>query len=105
MDPGTVTGDEGGPPLPETESFNIDALTTGGEGEFVKQLGGSGAANMLTVALLAIMWLCKNKCKRSECRGSTFCFSFKVNDDDEGSNEDEDEEEGGQKRVPVQARS
>ena len=48
--------------------------------EFLKQLGGSGAANLLTIGLVGIFMLIKNgKCKlpkHSKCKGC--CFEFEV---------------------------
>ena len=55
------------------------------DNEFMKQLGGSGAANMLTVGLFLIIWILKNKFKHSQCEGTSFCCRFKVNDDTESS--------------------
>ena len=55
------------------------------DNEFMKQLGGSGAANMLTVGLFVIIRILKNKFKHSKCEGNSFCCRFKVNDDTESS--------------------
>ena len=76
--------------------------------EFLKQLGGSGAANLITIGLVGIFMLIKNgKCKRpkhSKCKGC--CFEVEFDDKtlrsntlngekeraDESSSESDDEE-------------
>ena len=77
--------------------------------EFLKQLGGSGAANILTVLLLGIFWcIKKGKCKQpkhSKCKSC--CFELELdqktlrsnNTNGEKQNDDEsesasDDEEG-----------
>ena len=77
--------------------------------EFLKQLGGSGAANVLTLLLVGLFMLIKkSKCKQpkhSKCK--TCCFSLELDqktlrsnttngekeNSDEGANESEDEED------------
>ena len=68
------------------------------DNEFMKQLGGSGAANMLTVGLFVIIWVLKNKFKHSKCEGNSFCCRFKVNDDTE-SNEGGHQDRGLREKV------
>ena len=81
---------------PSTGAMGFDTLGVDSydNGEFMKQLGGSGVANLLTAALFALIWIVKNKCRHSECEGSSFCCTCKVKDD-------EDSDEG--ERVPGQA--
>ena len=44
------------------------------EGEFMKQFGGSAAANMVTVAVLGILMLLKKACARpSRCKSHLHC--------------------------------
>ena len=63
----------------------LGEMNTTDNNEFMKQLGGSGAANLLTVGLFFIIWIVKNKFKHSECEGNSICCRCKVNDDDESS--------------------
>ena len=78
---------------PSTRAMEFD-FDSPDNGEFMKQLSGSGVANLLTAALFALIWIIKNKFKHSECQGSSFCCTCKVKDD-------EDSDEG--ERVPGQA--
>ena len=49
---------------PDTGAMGFDTLVgESTEGEFMKQLSGSGVANLLTAALFALIWIIKNKCK------------------------------------------
>ena len=44
------------------------------EGEFMKQFGGSAAANLLTVAVLGLLMLLKKACDRpSRCKSHLHC--------------------------------
>ena len=61
-------------------------------GEFYKQLGGSGAANALTAVLFFLLWVVRNKCRHSECTGSSFCCTCKVKDDDSEDERDRERE-------------
>ena len=81
-------------PIPPTaEQLKIESMLEemGGQSEFMTQLGGSGAANILTALLFFLLWVCKNKFKHSECSGNSFCCTFKVKDDESVSHEAEGE--------------
>ena len=69
---------------PSTSAMGFD-FDSPDNGEFMKQLGGSGVANLLTAALFALIWIIKNKFRHSECQGSSFCCTCKVKDDAENS--------------------
>ena len=49
--------------------------------EFVKQLTGSGAANLATAVVFFLIWVVKNKCKHSRCKGHSFCCDVEINDE------------------------
>ena len=49
--------------------------------EFVKQLTGSGAANLATAVVFFLLWVVKNKCKHSRCKGHSFCCDVEINDE------------------------
>ena len=49
--------------------------------EFVKQLTGSGAANLATAVVFFLVWVVKNKCKHSRCKGHSFCCDVEINDE------------------------
>ena len=55
----------------------------GQEGEFMKQFGGSAAANALTMLLFAVLWGLKKVCDRpSRCKSRlhTCCLDIEVSD-------------------------
>ena len=49
--------------------------------EFVKQMTGSGAANLATAVVFFLIWVVKNKCKHSRCKGHSFCCDVEINDE------------------------
>ena len=66
---------------PASEAFLSSLLGT--DDEFMKQLKGSGAANALTIGLVFLLYIIRNKCKHSRCTWNTLCFTLEVNDDSE----------------------
>ena len=65
------------------------------EDEFWKQATGSGAANAATGILFFLLWVVRNKCKRSKCVGHSLCCDIEINDDERGPEDDiEDAAEG-----------
>ena len=55
----------------------------GQEGEFMKQFGGSAAANALTMLIFAVLWGLKKVCDRpSRCKSKlhTCCRDIEVTD-------------------------
>ena len=67
---------------PEAEAFLLNSLL-GGDDEFMKQLKGSGAANALTIGLMFLFWVLRNKCKHSRCTWHSLCWTLDVNDESE----------------------
>ena len=63
---------------PEAEPFVLNSLFTSDD-EFMKQLKSSGAANALTLCIMILFWVVRNKCKHSRC--STICCTVEVNDE------------------------
>ena len=61
--------------------------------EFMKQLSGSGVANLLTIFALLVVWIVKNKCKHSQCESDTSCCKCKVKEDSDDSIREEVEGE------------
>ena len=82
---------------PEAEAFLLNSLLGGGsqrelggeqssprlDDEFMKQLKGSGAANALTIGLMFLFWVLRNKCKHSRCTWHSLCCTLEVNDESE----------------------
>ena len=58
------------------------------EDEFWKQATGSGAANAATGILFFLLWVVRNKCKRSKCVGHSLCCDIEINDDESKPEED-----------------
>ena len=54
------------------------------ETEFLSNLQGSAAANILTACFFLIFWVLKNKCKHSKCKSHTRFCDCSVKEDDEG---------------------
>ena len=54
----------------------------------MKQLSGSGVANLLTIFALLVVWIVKNKCKHSQCESDTSCCKCKVKEDDDSIREE-----------------
>ena len=55
----------------------------GQEGEFMKQFGGSAAANAITMLIFALLWGIKKVCDRpSRCKSKlhTCCLDIEVSD-------------------------
>ena len=61
--------------------------------EFVKQLTGSGAANLATAVVFFLIWVVKNKCKHSRCKGHSFCCDVEINDESSTEGEQQGERE------------
>ena len=56
-------------------------------GEFMKQFGGSAAANLLTVAVFALLMLLKKACDRpSRCKSHIHCPCIDVEVTDRSGN-------------------
>lgn len=54
------------------------------EDEFLKQLAGSGSANLLTLVVLGVLWGLKNMCARKrKCKSHlhTCCLDVEVRDE------------------------
>ena len=65
------------------------------DGEFVKQFSGSGAANLASVVLFLVVWVIRNKCKHSRCKGHSICCDCEIKDsNDEEGTEGDDIERG-----------
>ena len=62
------------------------------EDEFWKQATGSGAANAATGILFFLLWVVRNKCKRSKCVGHSLCCDIEINDDESKSEEEPEED-------------
>ena len=67
--------------------------------EFVKQLTGSGAANLATAVVFFLIWVVKNKCKHSRCKGHSFCCDLEIND--ESSTEGEHQRERRDQNIEI----
>ena len=55
--------------------------------EFVQQLAGSGAANLLSAVVIFGLWFLRKKCRHSKCATHTQCCDIEINDDDSTDNE------------------
>ena len=54
-----------------------------GQGEFIKQFGGSAAANAITMLVFGVLWALKKVCDRpSRCKSKlhTCCLDIEVSD-------------------------
>ena len=60
--------------------------------EFMKQFSGSASANLVTGIVFIVIYIIKNKCKKSTCTSHAFCCDITVND------EEENDPEGGEGR-------
>ena len=80
---------------PDADAFVLNTLIGGGDDEFMKQLKGSGAANALTIGLMFLFWVLRNKCKHFRCTGHSICCTVEVNDDDSKEEIDLERGEGG----------
>ena len=70
--------------------------------EFLKQLSGSGAANFATAVLFFLIYIVRNKCRHSRCKGNSICCQFEFKDD-ETRDEEEDIERGTvRKKIKIQ---
>ena len=53
------------------------------DGDFFKQFSGSGAANIASVLLFLVVYVVRNKCRHSRCKGHSICCDFEFKEDDE----------------------
>ena len=65
-----------------TEKNVPPTLFTNMESEFVKQMTGSSAGNVLTAVVLFLLWTLREKCKHSRCKGHSVCCEIEINDQD-----------------------
>ena len=88
-------------------------ISLGSEGSFVfncvaaareKQTRGSSetadarlswrSRNLVTAVVFVVIWVVRNKCKHSKCKGHSFCCDCEIKDDDDESRGQRDVEEG-----------
>ena len=62
--------------------------------DFLKQVSVSSAGNLVTAVVFVVIWVVRNKCKHSKCKGHSFCCDCEVKDDDDKSRGQRDIEEG-----------
>ena len=59
---------------------------------YYSNLMGSGAANIATALVFFLLWVVRNKCKRSRCVGHSLCCDIEINDDESKSEEEPEED-------------
>ena len=64
------------------------------EGEFLNQFTGSASANVLTVVVLAIIYVFKKKCDHSKCKLHNSCIDVELSHSDDTSSKDGEDIQG-----------
>ena len=52
------------------------------ESQFLQQMTGSSAGNVLSALVVFIGWILHRKCRHSKCVGHSFCCDIEINDDE-----------------------
>ena len=59
------------------------------EGDFLNQFTGSASANVVTVLVLAIIYVFKKKCDHSKCKLHNSCIDVELSHSDDTSSKDD----------------
>ena len=55
------------------------------ESEFLNQFAGSSSANVVTLLVLAMIYICKRKCEHSKCKIHNACIDVELSTSDSHS--------------------
>ena len=59
------------------------------ESEFLNQFAGSSSANVVTLLVLSLIYICKRKCQHSKCKIHNSCIDVELSHSDTVSNKDD----------------
>ena len=72
------------------------------EGEFLNQFAVSSSANVVTIVVLAVIYVFKKKCDHSKCKLHNACIDVELSNSDSTSSKDDKEDLQGQIEVLMQ---
>ena len=72
------------------------------EGEFLNQFAVSSSANVVTIVVLAVIYVFKKKCDHSKCKLHNACIDVELSNSDDTSSKDDKEDLQGQIEVLMQ---
>ena len=64
------------------------------EGEFLNQFAVSSSANVVTLVVLAVIYVFKKKCDHSKCRLHNACIDVELSNSDSTSSKDDKDLQG-----------
>jgi hypothetical protein len=64
------------------------------EGEFLNQFAVSSSANVVTIVVLAIIYVFKKKCDHSKCKLHNTCIDVELSNSDDSSSKDDKDLQG-----------
>ena len=64
------------------------------EGEFLNQFAVSSSANVVTIVVLAVIYVFKKKCDHSKCKLHNTCIDVELSKSDDSSSKDDKDLQG-----------